>query len=137
MFAGARNAPELPLAGRPPLSSLALEGRLGAPAVRTSHATNPRRVLSAGMWSSDQSMDDHDCNPPPFPPPHAPHALALLRPTPRNFEGQTLFDVRDDQSIFVSLASYRDENCPTTLQEMFSKADRPEHLYIGLVQQVS
>ncbi|CAN0495646.1 unnamed protein product, partial [Ectocarpus sp. 12 AP-2014] len=38
-------------------------------------------------------------------------------------------------SIFVSLASYRDENCPTTLKEMYSKADHPELLYIGLVQQ--
>lgn len=55
----------------------------------------------------------------------------------RASEGQTLFEVREDQSIFVSLASYRDENCPTTLKEMFSKADRPEHLYIGLVQQVT
>lgn len=44
--------------------------------------------------------------------------------------------MRDDKSIFVSLASYRDENCPTTLKEMYSKADHPELLYIGLVQQV-
>lgn len=44
--------------------------------------------------------------------------------------------MRDDNSIFVSLASYRDENCPATLVEMFSKADRPDYLFVGLVQQV-
>lgn len=54
----------------------------------------------------------------------------------RDFEGQTLFDVKKDDSVFVSVASYRDENCPTTLKEMYSKADHPEKLFIGLVQQV-
>ncbi|CAB1121489.1 unnamed protein product [Ectocarpus sp. CCAP 1310/34] len=58
-----------------------------------------------------------------------------LLPMDRASEGQNLFDIRDDKSIFVSLASYRDENCPTTLKEMYSKADHPELLYIGLVQQ--
>ncbi|CAM9164550.1 unnamed protein product, partial [Scytosiphon promiscuus] len=58
-----------------------------------------------------------------------------LLPMDRASEGQTLFEVRQDQSIFVSLASYRDENCPKTLEEMFSKAIRPEYLYVGLVQQ--
>eukprot|EP00904_Undaria_pinnatifida_P009580 jgi/Undpi1/5752/HiC_scaffold_2.g01026.m1 len=58
-----------------------------------------------------------------------------LMPMDRDFEGQTLFDVKKDDSVFVSVASYRDENCPTTLKEMYSKADHPEKLFIGLVQQ--
>lgn len=58
-----------------------------------------------------------------------------LLPMDRDNQGYNLFDVRDDNSIFVSLASYRDENCPATLVEMFSKADRPDYLFVGLVQQ--
>ncbi|CAN0481522.1 unnamed protein product, partial [Laminaria digitata] len=45
-------------------------------------------------------------------------------------------EVREDKSVFVSVASYRDENCPKTLEEMYSKAARPELLFVGLVQQV-
>ncbi|CAM9563859.1 unnamed protein product [Chrysoparadoxa australica] len=43
--------------------------------------------------------------------------------------------VRDDRSIFVSVASYRDENCPNTLNEMYTKAAHPERLHVGVVQQ--
>lgn len=63
-------------------------------------------------------------------------AFRTVHPSGRDHEAQTLFDVRDDETIFVSVASYRDENCPTTLKEMFSKAHRPENVFIGLVQQV-
>lgn len=55
----------------------------------------------------------------------------------RASKGQTLFAVRDDYSIFVSVASYRDDNCPKTLTEMYSKAAHPERLFVGLVQQVT
>lgn len=42
---------------------------------------------------------------------------------------------RDDGSIFLSLASYRDENCPNTIKWAFGKAKNPEKLFVGLVQQ--
>ena len=42
---------------------------------------------------------------------------------------------RDDGSIFLSVASYRDENCPNTLQWAYEKAKHPEKLFVGLVQQ--
>ena len=42
---------------------------------------------------------------------------------------------RDDDSMFVSVVSYRDEFCPETLQEAFLKAKHPEKLFVGLVQQ--
>lgn len=58
-----------------------------------------------------------------------------LLPLDRDHRGKGLFPVREDNSIFVSTASYRDENCATTLKEMFTKADHPERLYVGLVQQ--
>lgn len=42
---------------------------------------------------------------------------------------------RDDGSIFVSVATYRDENCINTLNWAYGKAKNPEKLFIGLVQQ--
>ena len=42
---------------------------------------------------------------------------------------------RSDSSIFMSVASYRDENCLPTLTQAYSKASNPSNLYVGLVQQ--
>jgi len=42
---------------------------------------------------------------------------------------------KKDDSLFVSIASYRDENCLNTLLQAFQKAKNPEKLFIGLVQQ--
>ncbi len=42
---------------------------------------------------------------------------------------------RDDGSIFLSLATYRDENCLNTISWAYSKAKNPENLFVGLVQQ--
>ena len=38
-------------------------------------------------------------------------------------------------TTFISMATYRDENCPNTLTEAFKYADKPEGLYVGLVEQ--
>ena len=42
---------------------------------------------------------------------------------------------RDDGSIFLSVATYRDENCLNTLTGAFEKSHNPEMLNVGLVQQ--
>eukprot|EP00934_Nitzschia_sp_Nitz4_P001220 Nitzschia sp. Nitz4//scaffold102_size76354//66113//67938//NITZ4_005642-RA/size76354-snap-gene-0.142-mRNA-1//-1//CDS//3329532279//1220//frame0 len=42
---------------------------------------------------------------------------------------------RDDGSIFLSVATYRDENCINTLNGAYGKARNPEQLFVGLVQQ--
>jgi len=42
---------------------------------------------------------------------------------------------RDDESIFLSIASYRDENCINTIKWAYEKAKNPEKLFVGLVQQ--
>lgn len=38
-------------------------------------------------------------------------------------------------SIFVNLASYRDTLCETTLTEIFTQADNPQHIFVGICQQ--
>mmetsp|Transcript_3002 Transcript_3002/g.6242 ORF Transcript_3002/g.6242 Transcript_3002/m.6242 type:complete len:510 (+) Transcript_3002:40-1569(+) len=42
---------------------------------------------------------------------------------------------RYDDSIFLSLASYRDENCLSTITNAFAKSKDSEKLFVGLVQQ--
>jgi hypothetical protein len=42
---------------------------------------------------------------------------------------------RDDGSIYLSLATYRDENCLNTVTNAFGKAKNPDFLFVGLVQQ--
>lgn len=42
---------------------------------------------------------------------------------------------RDDESIFVSLGTYRDPYCPMTIKSLYSKAKHPEKVYVGLFQQ--
>jgi hypothetical protein len=38
-------------------------------------------------------------------------------------------------TIFVSVASYRDDECPETLNYLFNNADNPHNVYIGICQQ--
>ena len=38
-------------------------------------------------------------------------------------------------AIFVSLASYRDDSCLTTLHSIFAKAKNPSNIYVGICQQ--
>lgn len=42
---------------------------------------------------------------------------------------------RNDGSIFLSIATYRDENCFNTVYNAYAKAKNPEKLFVGLVQQ--
>ena len=38
-------------------------------------------------------------------------------------------------TIFVSVASYRDDQCFKTIEEMFAKAARPDRVFVGVVEQ--
>ena len=38
-------------------------------------------------------------------------------------------------TIFVSIASYRDYECSVTLQTLFSQADHPERIFVGICEQ--
>jgi hypothetical protein len=41
----------------------------------------------------------------------------------------------DPRSIFVSIASYRDEQCAPTVEDMYKRAKFPMSLYVGIVEQ--
>lgn len=49
--------------------------------------------------------------------------------------GKTFTRRSRQNTIFVSVVSYRDDKCPLTLMELFSKAARPDLINVGLVQQ--
>ena len=55
-------------------------------------------------------------------------------------EGQDLFTSGDlingVETIFLMIASYRDFQCRETIASAFAKADHPERLYVGAVDQV-
>jgi [Skp1-protein]-hydroxyproline N-acetylglucosaminyltransferase len=42
---------------------------------------------------------------------------------------------RDDGSIYLSVVSFRDESCPVTLKQAFTKAKHAQKIFVGLVQQ--
>jgi hypothetical protein len=42
---------------------------------------------------------------------------------------------RSDNSIFVSLGTYRDPFCPMTIKSLFSNAKFPERIFVSLFQQ--
>uniref|UniRef100_A0A6U4ERP7 Glycosyltransferase 2-like domain-containing protein n=1 Tax=Phaeomonas parva TaxID=124430 RepID=A0A6U4ERP7_9STRA len=56
-------------------------------------------------------------------------------PWDREYAGNLWAPIRKDESIFVSIASYRDESCPDTLVSMYHEALHPERIFVGLVQQ--
>ena len=37
-------------------------------------------------------------------------------------------------TIFVSIASYRDSVCSTTVESLYSMADNPQNVFVGLCQ---
>lgn len=61
-------------------------------------------------------------------------ALEKLYPWDREYL-QRMPERRNDGSVFVSLASYRDENCINTITWAYEKAKYPHLLNVGLVQQ--
>jgi hypothetical protein len=58
-----------------------------------------------------------------------------LLPFDRRWSKRTLYPVRNDSSIFLSIASYRDHRLENTLKEAFGKAAHPGKLFAGVVMQ--
>lgn len=58
-----------------------------------------------------------------------------IRPFEQTYQGRMLFPVRDDDSIFLSLAAFREHLLADTLKYAFKQAKHPERLFIGAVVQ--
>ncbi len=65
--------------------------------------------------------------------------LKLYSSTPVNVlnisEPSETSNCKEAPTIFVSIASYRDPQCPVTLRELFNKAQCPSRIYVGICQQ--
>jgi hypothetical protein len=64
--------------------------------------------------------------------------LEVTRDLPMTWDDQNRYRfprARRDNSIFVSLGTYRDPFCPMTIKSLYANAQHPEKLYVGLFQQ--
>ena len=50
------------------------------------------------------------------------------------FKGHDYYPIKQD-TIFVSIASYRDEECSMTLDTLFNNAKYPEYVFVGICEQ--
>lgn len=63
-------------------------------------------------------------------------AVVILWLACRKRQEETFHEVQsDEETIFVSVASYRDAKCSTTVDSLFENADRPGRVYVGICQQ--
>jgi len=63
-------------------------------------------------------------------------ANKYIRPFEQRYKGELIFPIRkDENSIFLSLAAYREHLLADTLQYAFKNAKNPDKLYVGAVVQ--
>jgi len=60
---------------------------------------------------------------------------AIIGPFESAYRARSIFPIRDDDSIFISLAAYRDHLLGETLRQAFDTAAYPDKLYVGAVVQ--
>ena len=60
--------------------------------------------------------------------------VVFFKKTCNNNEHFSNSELKKDH-IFVSIASYRDSECPMTIKSLFSQAENPDRVHIGLCQQ--
>lgn len=86
------------------------------------HTLHDRLLKHTGNTAADIWQVYHDL------------AVEMLVPWDREYL-QRMPQRKEDDSIFLSVATYRDENCMTTLSEAYAKAKYPSRLFVGMVQQ--
>ena len=62
-------------------------------------------------------------------------ATRYLRPLDEPYRGRPIFEIREDDSIFISLAAFREHLLTQTLKSAFDQAEKPENLFIGAAVQ--
>jgi hypothetical protein len=64
--------------------------------------------------------------------------LEVTKDLPMTWDAQNKYRFpkpRQDNSIFVSLGTYRDPYCPMTIKSLYKNAKDPENVFVGLFQQ--
>jgi hypothetical protein len=56
-----------------------------------------------------------------------------LVPLDEAYQGRSVFPIREDDSVFVSVASFREHLLGDTLASAYSSAARPERLFVGVI----
>eukprot|EP00754_Rhynchopus_humris_P015095 Rhum_TRINITY_DN14425_c26_g1::Rhum_TRINITY_DN14425_c26_g1_i1::g.90192::m.90192 len=102
---------------------VAVQQRLAAEELLIADAAE-RRKSALHARAAAQQIGVSGTPPPPPQTSDAPGAGGVATPAP----------VR---TIFVSVASYRDDECKTTIRSLYKKAKHPERVFVGLVCQVA
>ena len=58
-----------------------------------------------------------------------------LIPFEEAYRGRPIFDIREDDSVFISIAAFREHLLDQTMRFAFDNAENPDKLYIGAVVQ--
>jgi [Skp1-protein]-hydroxyproline N-acetylglucosaminyltransferase len=58
-----------------------------------------------------------------------------IDPLDNAYRGRTIFPIRDDESLFISLAAFREHLLGKSLMSAFNKAKHPDKLFFGIVVQ--
>ncbi|SPR00872.1 unnamed protein product (mitochondrion) [Plasmodiophora brassicae] len=94
-------------------------------------ALTPARIAvqPSPLYSKLMTMDEHT---------YTEHDLPYFDESVQGFRERVSSLIRDSRqrTVFVSLASFRDDLCPSTLADLFDKAQYPMNVYVGLVDQV-
>jgi hypothetical protein len=68
----------------------------------------------------------------------------ILKKKKEKFDNSEMLEIqrinqipKDDRTIFVSVASYRDAECPNTINEIFGKSKNASRIFVGICQQNS
>mmetsp|Transcript_5335 Transcript_5335/g.8397 ORF Transcript_5335/g.8397 Transcript_5335/m.8397 type:complete len:615 (+) Transcript_5335:126-1970(+) len=62
-------------------------------------------------------------------------SFKYLKPFDDAFRGKSIFPIREDESVFLSLAAYREHLLADTLMYAFTQAKDPDNLFVGAVVQ--
>eukprot|EP00546_Thalassionema_frauenfeldii_P017202 CAMPEP_0178898490 /NCGR_PEP_ID=MMETSP0786-20121207/2361_1 /TAXON_ID=186022 /ORGANISM="Thalassionema frauenfeldii, Strain CCMP 1798" /LENGTH=564 /DNA_ID=CAMNT_0020569217 /DNA_START=323 /DNA_END=2017 /DNA_ORIENTATION=- len=62
-------------------------------------------------------------------------SFKYLKPFDDAYRGRSIFPIREDESIFLSLAAYREHLLADTLTYAFTQAKDPDNLFVGAVVQ--
>lgn len=65
----------------------------------------------------------------------SPSSTHLSTESPSSTHSKYLPSSNNSGTIFISIISYRDDQCPLTLHDLYKQADHPENIYVGIIQQ--
>uniref|UniRef100_A0A7S2SA14 Uncharacterized protein n=1 Tax=Eucampia antarctica TaxID=49252 RepID=A0A7S2SA14_9STRA len=118
----------------PKAEQLTLETLAGTPSIAGVVAIL-QKFLSSMHNSQKELSEKFGTNPAEIIETFFDHTSNYLAPLDDAYRGRPIFDIREDDSIFMSIAAYREHLLDQTLRYAFDNAANPDKLFIGAVVQ--